>query len=49
MEKLTLKGTRILVSDVIELLVTGILIKEIIKDKDCYLILNEEMIKAALE
>jgi len=41
------KGTRILVSDVIELLAAGVSIKEIIEDY--YPSLNEEMIKEALD
>jgi len=41
------KGTRILVSDVIELLAAGVSIKEIIEDY--YPSLNEEMIKDALD
>ncbi|MCC5997901.1 MAG: DUF433 domain-containing protein [Thermofilum sp.] len=40
------KGTRILVSDVIELLGAGVSIEEIIKDY--YPSLNEEMIREAL-
>lgn len=45
--KPTFKGTRILVSDVIELLATGLSIKEIIRDY--YPSLNEDMIKEALD
>jgi len=41
------KGTRILVSDVIELLVASVSIKEIIGDY--YPILNEDMIKETLD
>ena len=44
--KPTFRGTRILVSDVIELLATGISIEEIIRDY--YPSLNEDMIKDAL-
>ena len=40
------KGTRILVSDVLELLASGMSIKEIIEE---YPSLNEEMIREALE
>lgn len=45
--KPTFKGTRVLVSDVIELLATGLSPKEIIDNY--YPSLNEEMIKEALE
>jgi uncharacterized protein (DUF433 family) len=44
--KPTFKGTRILVSDIIELLATGLSIEEILKDY--YPSLNENMIKEAL-
>ena len=40
------RGTRILVSDVLELLASGMSIEEILKE---YPSLNEEMIKEALE
>ena len=45
--KPTFKGTRIWVSDVIELLAAGLSIKEIIRDY--YPSLNEDMIKEALD
>jgi uncharacterized protein (DUF433 family) len=45
--KPTFKGTRVLVSDVIELLAAGLSIKEIIRDY--YPSLNEDMIKEALD
>jgi uncharacterized protein (DUF433 family) len=44
--KPTFKGTRVLVSDVIELLATDLSIEEIIRDY--YPSLNEDMIKEAL-
>jgi len=44
--KPTFKGTRILVSDVIELLAAGLSIEEIIRDY--YPSLNEDMVKEAL-
>ena len=45
--KPTFKGTRILVSDVIELLAAGVKIEEIIRNY--YPNLNEEMIREALD
>ncbi|MGB9630620.1 MAG: DUF433 domain-containing protein [Candidatus Methanodesulfokora sp.] len=45
--KPTFKGTRVLVSDVIELLAAGLSPEEIIRDY--YPSLNEEMIREALE
>ena len=45
-EKPTFKGTRILVSDVLEPLATGMSIKDILRE---YPQLNEEMIKEAIE
>jgi uncharacterized protein (DUF433 family) len=45
-EKPTFKGTRIPVSDVIELLATGLSIEEIVRDY--YPSLSEEMVKEAL-
>jgi len=45
--KPTFKGTRIWVSDVIELLAAGLSIQEIIRDY--YPSLNEDMIKEALD
>ena len=45
--KPTFKGTRILVSDVLELLAAGVSIKEIIKEY--YPSLSKEMIREALE
>jgi len=45
--KPTFKGTRILVSDVIELLAAGLSIKEILTDY--YPTLNEDMVKEALD
>ena len=44
--KPTFKGTRILVSDVLELLAVGMSIKDILRE---YPQLNEEMIKEAIE
>jgi uncharacterized protein (DUF433 family) len=44
--KPTFKGTRILVSDVIELLASGLSIEKIIRDY--YPSLNEDMVKEAL-
>jgi len=45
-EKPTFKGTRIPVSDVIELLATGLSIEEIVRDY--YPSLSEDMVKEAL-
>ncbi|MGC9103949.1 MAG: DUF433 domain-containing protein [Candidatus Methanodesulfokora sp.] len=45
--KPTFKGTRVLISDVIELLAAGLSPEEIIRDY--YPSLNEEMIREALE
>lgn len=45
--KPTFKGTRVLVSDVIELLAAGISIEEIIREY--YPSLNEDMIREALD
>jgi len=45
--KPTFKGTRVLVSDVIELLAAGISIEEIIRDY--YPSLNKDMIREALD
>ncbi|MBS7645653.1 MAG: DUF433 domain-containing protein [Candidatus Bathyarchaeia archaeon] len=45
--KPTFKGTRVLVSDVIELLAAGLSIKEIIRDY--YPSLDEDMIREALD
>lgn len=45
--KPTFKGTRVLISDVIELVADGVSTKEIIRDY--YPSLNEKMIKGALE
>jgi len=44
--KPTFKGTRILVSDIIELLAAGLSVEEIIRDY--YPSLNEDMVKEAL-
>jgi len=45
--KLTFKGTRVLVGDVLELLAAGVSIEEIVKDY--YPGLSEEMVGEALE
>ena len=45
--KPTFKGTRILVSDIVELLAAGVRVEEIVRDY--YPSLNEEMVKEALD